>query len=61
MKLTFCKSCRAAIAFVRLPSGRRLPINPTPNDRLFDNAATSPTYTSHLATCPNANQHRRSR
>lgn len=86
MKLTSCKSCRAAIAFVRLPSGRRLPINPTPTDNgnvhvtgshldtepaarvinsqtdsLFDNAATTPTYTSHFATCPNANQHRRSR
>lgn len=32
MKFTTCKSCKAAIAFVRLPSGRRLPINPDPTD-----------------------------
>lgn len=59
---TRCSSCQALIVWFRTASGKRAPV---------DEASTLPTdaehqldmtrHKSHFATCPNANQHRRSR
>lgn len=57
-----CSSCGASIVWFRTAKGNRMPI---------DEATTQPTdaehqldlkrHRSHFATCPQANQHRRSR
>lgn len=40
-----CRSCDATIHWIVTPAGRRMPVNPD--------------GTSHFATCPNAEQHRK--
>lgn len=80
-----CKSCNAEILWVKMASGKSMPVDATGisysevlppyvkgNDVLtlvtergtivktvFDPAGDKIGYTSHFATCPNANQHRR--
>jgi hypothetical protein len=59
---TRCASCSASIVWFRTAAGKRMPV---------DESSTQPTdaehqldlkrHVSHFATCPNANQHRRSR
>lgn len=40
-----CRSCGADIHWIETASGKRMPVNPD--------------GTSHFATCPNADQHRK--
>lgn len=57
-----CRSCGADIVWFRTKAGKRMPV---------DEATTQPTdredqldlerHTSHFATCPDADQHRRPR
>lgn len=70
-----CRSCGAAIRWVLLPGGKRMPVDAAPavdgsvllgaNDTasvlaVADRArCTAPLYKSHFATCPQAAQHRR--
>lgn len=42
-----CRTCRAEVAWCRTPAGKPAPVNPD--------------GVSHFATCPQADQHRRSR
>jgi hypothetical protein len=59
---TQCSSCGASIVWFRTLAGKKMPV---------DESSTQPTdaahqldltrHKSHFATCPNANQHRRSR
>lgn len=59
---TRCSSCSALIVWFKTAAGKRMPV---------DEGSTQPTdaahqldlkrHVSHFATCPNANQHRRSR
>ena len=74
-----CKSCGAEIKWIRMKSGKRMPVDEkpityradlkgdlvliTPDGRVaravFDPEADKLGYTSHFATCPNANHFRR--
>jgi hypothetical protein len=59
-----CRSCGAPIFFVAMTSGKRMPLNQTPKKAVIIDKATGQgsiqdAYTSHFATCPKADQHRR--
>lgn len=69
-----CRSCGAPITWAITDNGKRIPLDaePAPNGNLIlvDGVARTPRidddvpflqYVSHFATCPNAQQHRRSR
>jgi len=73
--MNVCRSCKAPIRWARTAAGRNIPLDAAPvahgNVELDDQgiatvlAATAawdgvtPRYTSHFATCPDADQHRR--
>lgn len=46
-----CRSCSAEIFWVALPSGKKGPYDADPTGEV----------TSHFATCPHANQHRKAK
>lgn len=65
-----CRSCSAEILFVRLSSGKTMPVDERKsivgNIELRDGIAyvvpcdgETPRYISHFATCPQAGAHRR--
>lgn len=77
-----CRSCKAEVIWADTASGRRMPVDATPNPAgnvvLVDQGVQSPPlalvvhteqqqaeappeslHTSHFATCPNADRHRR--
>lgn len=58
-----CKSCGAPIIWVKSLGGADMPLDAEPEKRfILDGAAAAvarTTYTSHFATCPNADQHRK--
>jgi hypothetical protein len=60
-----CKSCGAAIVWAQTESGRRMPLDAEPERRFVlagvepTIARSVPTYVSHFATCPQADEHRR--
>ena len=70
-----CRSCEAPIIWADTQSGRKMPLDeqPTPAGNMVyvngiartvryeDRRLARPTYTSHFATCPNADTHRRAR
>lgn len=64
-----CRSCHAPIIWAKTKTGKRIPLDPKPviggNLVLIDGVVgvTPPShnverYTSHFATCPNADEHR---
>ena len=68
-----CKACQAEMIWAETDKGRRIPLDATPEKRflLGDEVEGSwgdtriatmvDVYTSHFATCPNANQFRKKR
>lgn len=60
-----CKGCGAAILWVRMPSGKPMPLDPIPQKRVTLSAgpvavgAVVDTYMPHWATCPNPPQRRK--
>jgi hypothetical protein len=59
LRTTACRSCEAAIAFIRArESGRQMPVNAKPLVVITVEGETITAYTSHFATCPHAAQHR---
>lgn len=70
-----CRSCEALIEWAEMPSGKRMPLDQAPTtDGTFvfingkaraatdeDRRLNRPLYKSHFSTCPNADQHRRSK
>lgn len=67
-----CKSCDAPIIWVQTASGKLMPLDAKPERRFVLGAAaghgdgtrtaqSAETYTSHFATCPQADQHRKAR
>ena len=55
-----CRSCGAEIVWLKTAAGKNMPIDAEtwePGDDEFDHKR----HTSHFATCPDSNQHRRSR
>jgi hypothetical protein len=59
-----CKSCGAAIRWVVMTSGKRMPVDVRSQKLIVLNDMPEPRgsvvdcYTSHFMTCPNAAQHR---
>ena len=70
-----CSSCGAEIRWVRMTSGKPMPLDPKPAEDgniVFDQygngmvvgalfTAGREAFRSHFSTCPNAKQHRRAR
>jgi len=63
-----CASCGAPIIWALTERGRRMPLDATPTTGaiLLTSASSpvptakfGPVYTSHFATCPHADQHRK--
>lgn len=57
-RITACRSCKAAVVWMKTSTGRNMPVNVDGvgrDDETFDPKK----HTSHFATCPQANQHRR--
>jgi hypothetical protein len=55
-----CRSCGAAIVWFKTSAGKNMPVDAagvTQEDLVLDLTR----HTSHFATCPQANQHRRPR
>lgn len=57
-----CRSCRKLVVWFNTPKGKKMPVDAEttqPNDRAdqLDLAR----HTSHFATCPDAEKHRKSR
>lgn len=75
MSTTTCRSCGAPIVWCVTPAGNRMPVDadPSPRGNLVlegelarvvpapDLLDRRPRHTSHFATCPNADQHRKVR
>jgi hypothetical protein len=60
MRIVRCSSCRARIIWLKTERGKNMPVDADtvdPEDDIFDPEV----HTSHFATCPNANQHRKPR
>jgi hypothetical protein len=69
--MSVCKSCGAPIRWAKSLSGRAMPLDEKPNPKgnilllpsggamvVTDTCHHSELFTSHFATCPQANQHR---
>lgn len=68
-----CRSCEALVIWAQMPSGKMAPFDEEPDpkgqwviiggkarrEELEDRALMRPMHTSHFATCPDAQQHRR--
>lgn len=57
-----CKSYGAPIEWIKTPAGKNHPIDAESERRWIYRKGMwlfRPTYTSHFATCPNADQHRK--
>lgn len=70
--MTRCRSCGAPIVWAVTAAGKRMPLDAEPvyaigsgvvslnGDEVAVVERPRPLYVSHFATCPNADQHRRS-
>lgn len=59
-RITRCRSCRAQIIWFKTEAGRNMPVDADtvePEDDEYE----PPRHVSHFSTCPNADEHRRSR
>lgn len=59
-RIVRCSSCHAKIIWFKTEAGKNMPVDADtvePEDDEYD----PPRHISHFATCPNADQHRRSR
>lgn len=54
-----CKSCNREIVWIKMKSGKAMPCDPDKVVVVTEDGETVTGYTSHFATCPNANMHRR--
>lgn len=69
MRESECKSCKAGIIWAMTPAGKMTPLDAKPirvvtmlleqDPPKIEEAASG--YTSHWATCPTADQHRRAK
>lgn len=64
MKTAKCKSCGAEIVWVKMSGGALMPVDAKPKSMVIVNETNMDGYvimahTSHFATCPNANSHRK--
>ena len=54
-----CKSCNKDIAWIKMKTGKVMPVDVPAITVITENGETIKAYTSHFVTCPNANEHRR--
>ena len=66
--ISSCKSCGAKIVWMKTKKGKNIPVDFTEKVRVFLDFTTPrpltfnhKTMTSHFATCPQADQHRKPR
>lgn len=69
--MSTCRSCGAEIVWAKTEHGRTIPLDAKPERRFVLNAGEGisfdsttiarsvPTFGSHFATCPNADEHRK--
>ena len=60
--MSICKSCGAQIRWVTMTSGKKMPLDMPPQMVVCvtgDCGFITDGYTSHFATCPQADQHRK--
>jgi hypothetical protein len=58
MKGAKCRSCNAAIVWLKTSTGKNMPVDAAtvlPTDQTFE----PPRHVSHFATCPEADKHRK--
>jgi len=61
-KVANCKSCGAEIVWVKTNAGKNHPVNAEPEKRIIlldGGAQVMDAYTSHFATCPDADKFRK--
>lgn len=62
--IAHCRSCEAAVVFVRTAAGKLMPVNVNPTDARYrgpnagELAYVHGAHQSHFATCPAAQKHR---
>ena len=59
MRMSRCKSCNREIVWIKMKSGKAMPVDVPALTVITEDGDTIKAYTSHFATCPNANQHRK--
>lgn len=65
MDIKRCRSCGAEIHWVRMMSGKKMPVDVRHQTVVVEHPTepglyiTKVGYTSHFATCPNTDQHRK--
>lgn len=69
-KLSACRTCEAPVYWCHTRSGKRMPVDAVPSpdgtmgidaDGVVGKRTGGPRYTSHFATCPDADKHRNPR
>lgn len=56
-----CRSCEAPIVWVQTQNGKNMPVDAHTYDNGDGLIFNSEKHTSHFATCPNADKHRKKR
>ena len=59
-RITRCKSCHAKIIWFKTQAGKNMPVD-ADTVEADDQELDLSRHSSHVATCPNANKHRRLR
>lgn len=59
-RIVRCRSCRARIIWFKTPAGKNMPVD-ADTVEADDEELDLSRHISHFSTCPQANQHRRSR
>jgi len=59
-RITRCRSCNARIIWFKTDAGKNMPVD-ADTVEAEDDELDLTRHVSHFATCPNANQHRKSR
>ena len=69
-KLSTCKACKASIYWLQTRNAKRMPVDSEPNPEgklgispqgIVGGGFAGPKYTSHFATCPEADEQRKDR
>lgn len=53
-----CASCKAPIYWIEMRGGKKMPVDYPGESRVWFGCVVK-VYTSHFATCPNADKHRK--
>lgn len=64
--MAHCRTCGQSITWARTEAGKKIPLDHPPENRFVfpgdgDLVVVLPTYISHFATCPQADEHRKPR